>query len=143
MISIRRYIYVTLLGVATLSCAPNLASAQEATHGKFTLMHEVHFGNATIPAGEYDFSYDPSGVAPVLLLNKISGRRAGFMVLVPAVAESKASDESKIVVERMPEGRYVTAMQLPESGITLHFKVLSRVAEKQIAKAENMASTGQ
>jgi hypothetical protein len=31
-------------------------------------------------------------------------------------------------------------MQLPESGMTLHFNVPSRTAEKQIAKASTMAA---
>ena len=123
-----------LLAAATLNLAPNLASAQEAVHGKFTLTHDVYWGKAKVPAGDYVFSFDRSGISPVMSLSKINGMRTGFMVLVPATEDTKASDTSRLVLESTPGGSYVSAMQLPEFGMTLHFDV-PHVVEKQIAKA--------
>jgi hypothetical protein len=143
MISIRKYALSVVLVAGTLNVVPSLASAQAPAHGKFTLTHEVHFGAAKVPPGEYAFSYDPSGVTPVLTLSKMNGARAGFMLLVPFVADSNPSETSRLLLETRSEGSYVSAMQLPASGITLHFDVPARVVEKQVAKAVTTAPASQ
>ena len=89
MISIRRYAFAALLAVTTVSFSTKIASAQEPSHGKFTLTHAVNFGKAKIPAGDYQFSYDRNGISSVLVLSKVSGTPAGYMVLVPATEETK------------------------------------------------------
>jgi hypothetical protein len=131
-----------VLAASLLAIAPSPASAQEA-RGSFTLMHDVRWEKATIPAGEYGFSYDASNPSPVLVLSKLNGARAGFMMLVPATERTKASGGDRLVLESTPEGSYVSAMELPGFGITLEFNVPSRVAEKQLAKAVTTASAGQ
>jgi hypothetical protein len=143
MSSIRNFAYAALLAAASLSYAPTLASGQEPAHGHFTLAHQVNFGNARLPVGEYEFSYDPNAVSPVLNLMKLSGTRARYMVLVSTTQDSQASDTSKLLVESTPEGSYVSAMQLPRSGMTLLFRVPSHAPEKQIARAVTTASAGQ
>jgi len=139
MRSIRNIAYAALLAAATFTIAPVSASAQ-AAHGKFTLTHNVYWGSAKIPAGEYAFSYDPNNVTPVLTLSKISGAPGGFLVLVPSSDPTKASDSSLLVLESTPAGTYVSAMQLPDSGITLRFTVPAHAGEKQLAKAATLAS---
>lgn len=144
MASIRKFAYAALLAFTTLNFAPNLALAQEPARGKFTLTHDVRWGTAKVPAGDYEFSYDPNSVVPVLSLRKISGTRAGFMVVVPATEDSKASDLSRIVLERSPEGSYVSAMRLPDSGMTLLFHVPPHSAEREVTKAaDTAAASGQ
>ena len=64
MKNIRNYVYAAILAASALNFSPTLASAQEATRGKFTLTHEVHLGNAKLSAGEYEFSFDPNGGFP-------------------------------------------------------------------------------
>lgn len=143
MTSIRRYVCAALLVAATLTFAPSPASAQQPARGTFTLTHEVHFGAAKIPAGEYKFSYDPEGTSPVLTLSKMNGPRAGYMVLVPFVEDSSLADRSKLLLESTPEGSYVSAMHLPQCGMTLRFAMPSRFSEKQVANAVTTASAGQ
>jgi len=144
MTSIRKFAYAALLAVATLNLAPNLASAQEPAHGRFTLAHDVFWGNAKVPAGEYEFSFDPDRVSPVLNLSKRNGEHAGFILLVPSTEDTKPSEVSRLVVESSPEGSYVSAMELPEFGMTLHFNAPTRAAEKQVAKAgTSPAASGQ
>jgi hypothetical protein len=139
MKTIRNYAYAAILAASALTFAPT-ASAQGPAHGKFTLTHEVHWGNATLAAGDYTFSFDPDNGSRMLTISKVSGARAGFMVLVPNQDDSKTSDRSRIVLEATPGGSYVSAMQLPEFSMTLHFKVPSHPSERQIAKAGNPAS---
>lgn len=121
MTSIRKYVYAGLLALTSLSFAPALVSAQES-HGDFILPHDVRWQNALVPAGEYRFSYTPDGSIGLLTLTKMSGTRAGFILLVSDTDESKLTGLNQLVVERTPEGGYVSAMKLPEFGMTLHFQ---------------------
>ena len=139
MTSIRRFAYATLLAFTALNFAPSLASAQEA-RGKFTLTHEVHFGSTKVPAGEYEFSFDPDVPARMLRLSKLSGVRAGYLLMVPSTEDAKSSDLSRLLLEATPDGSYVSAMQLPDLGMTLRFTVPSHASEKQIAKAATTES---
>jgi hypothetical protein len=143
MTSIRNFAYTALLAFTTLNFAPSLASAQEA-RGKFTLTHDVHFGNVKVSAGEYEFSFEPDTPVRLLRLSKLSGARAGYMLMVASIEDAKSTDLSRLVLEATPDGSYVSAMQLPELGMTLDFNVPSHASEKQIAKAATMAkATGQ
>jgi hypothetical protein len=135
--SIRQYIYAALLALTTLTFAPSLALGQTSAHGKFTLAHDVHWENVVVPAGNYRFSLESDNV---LRLDKVSGSRAGFMFLVHGEQSSTASDISRILLEETPAGRYVSAMQLPEFGMTLNFTV-PLAAEKPMARAATVHST--
>jgi hypothetical protein len=134
MNSIRKYVYVTLLALSALNLSPGLVSAQEPARGKFTLPHDVHWENAIVPAGDYQFSIESDSI-DVLRLDKISGNRAGFIFLVRDEQPSKASDISRITLETRPTGSYVSAMQLPDFGITLNFAMPASTTEKQMARA--------
>ena len=135
MKTIRNYVYAAMLAASALNFAPSPASAQERVHGKFKLTHEVHMGTAKLATGDYEFSFDPDTGTRMLSLSKLGGTRAGYMVLVPTMDDAKPSDQSRLVLVATPEGRYVSAMQLPEFGMTLHFAVPSHARERPIAKA--------
>lgn len=134
MTTIRKFVYAAVLGATAMNFAPSLAAAQEPAHGKFTLKHNVSWGNAVVPAGEYEFSYDPYQSKPVLTLSKLSGTRTGFMLLVTNSEESKPSDSNQLLLETGADGSYVSTMQLAECGVTLHFNRPSH-PQKQMAKA--------
>ena len=134
MTTIRKFVHAALLAAAAMNFAPASAAAAEPAHGKFKLSHEVHWGNAVIPAGEYSFSYDPYSTTPVLTLAKLSGARAGFMLLVPIAEPNTGSDSNELVVETTADGSSVTALELADCGMTLHFAVPARPV-KQMAKA--------
>lgn len=140
MTSIRNFAYATLLAFTALNFAPSPASAQESARGKFTLTHEVHFGSTKVSAGEYEFSFDPDATSRMLSLSKLSGTRAGYLLLVPSTEAAKPSDLSRLILEATPNGSYVSAMQLPEFGMTLNFNVPSYARERQIAKAATTAA---
>jgi len=142
MTSIRKFVYATLLAVAALNIAPTLAAAEEPAHGKFKLTHEVLWGSAKLPAGEYEFSYDPNSLTPVLTLKKVDGVRAGYMVLVVASESSKPTDSSRLLLEGTGNSSYVSAMQLPESGMTLVFAAPSHGWKTAEKAATTLASAG-
>jgi len=139
MTSIRKFAFASLLAITALNFAPGLASAQETAQGKFTLSHDVHWQNALVPAGDYRFTLASEGVGGVLTLNKLSGTREGFLVMVHDTEDAKPTDLSRLVLESTPGGSYVSAMQLPDFGMTLHFTV-PPAAEKTMAKAVTTAT---
>jgi hypothetical protein len=140
MKTIRNYVYAALLAASALNFTPSLASAQEAAKGKFTLTHAAHLGNATLAAGDYAFSFDPDNGTRMLSINKLSGARTGYMVLVSDTEDSKPSDQNRLILEATTDGSYVSAMQLPEFGMTLRFPVPSHTPERQTAKAGTTAT---
>jgi hypothetical protein len=56
------------------------------------------------------------------------------MLLVTGSEGSKPSDSNQLLLETVADSSYVTAMQLAECGMTLHFNVPSHPL-KQMAKA--------
>ena len=140
MKAIRNCVYAAALAVTALNFAPTLASAREPVHGRFTLTHQVHWGAASLPAGDYAFSYAPDNGSRTLSITMLSGNRSSYMVLVPNTEDAKPSDTSRLLLVATPRGSYVSAMQLPEFGMTLHFSVPSHTTERQIAKAATAAT---
>ena len=134
MTTIRKLVYAVLLAATAMSFTPSPAVAEEPARGKFTLTHDVHWGNAMVPAGDYEFSYDPYQSSPVLTLTKLSGARAGFMLLITNSEDSKPSDSNQLLLQTVADGSYVSTMQIAECGVTLHFNVPSHPL-KQMAKA--------
>ncbi|MFZ0952659.1 MAG: hypothetical protein WAN17_10360 [Candidatus Sulfotelmatobacter sp.] len=139
MNSIRRFVYAAVLVLSALNFTPSLASAQDAA-GTFTLTHEVRWQNAVVPAGKYRFTVAASGPAEMLTLRKVDGSAAGFMLLVTDTENSQPSDDSRLVVVSRPGGSFVSTMQLPEFGLTLHFAVPSEPREVAQAVATSTPS---
>ena len=133
MNTIRKFLYTALLAVGAINFLPSAAVAQEPAHGGFKLAPDVYWANATVPAGEYEFSYDPYQSSPVLTLTKLSGARAAFMLMVSNTDESKGSDSNRLLLETTAEGTYVSSMQLADCGMTLHFQAPAHPL-KQMAK---------
>jgi hypothetical protein len=143
MNTIRKFVYAALLAMTAMSFMPSQAMAEEPAHGKFTLTHNVHWGNAMVPAGDYEFSYDPYQSKPVLTLTKLSGTRAGFMLLVTNLEASKSSDSNQLLLETIGDGSYVSTMQLAGCGMTLHFNVPSHPLKQMAKAAPSVATSGQ
>jgi|SRR5580658_932276 hypothetical protein len=128
MKTIRRFAYAAVLTLSAVSFAPSLAWAQNAA-GTFTLAHEVRWQNAVVPAGTYRFATGATGPSELLTLTKVSGSGASFILMVNDTEASKPSEPSQLVVVSTPEGRFVSTMQLPEFGLTLHFTVPTETRE--------------
>ena len=140
MTSIRKFAYAAVLAATTLNFAPTLATAQESARGKFTLTHDVRWGAAKVPAGDYSFAYDLSPGSRTLSLTKLSGTRAGYLLLVTATDDNNSTDDNRLVLESGTDGSYVTAMKLPKVGMTLYFPTPSHSTNKQIAATVTTAS---
>lgn len=132
MSSIRKFTFAAFLALTTLNVAPSLASAQVA-QGNFTLSHDVHWQNADVRAGEYRFSYDAGEPLGVLVLTKRDGVGSGYVIMVPDCDIAEGTGPDRLLLTTSASGSYVTAMQLPGFGVTLHFRP-PKATEKQIAK---------
>ncbi len=139
MKSIRKFAYAAALTLSALSFTPSLASAQEAA-GSFTLSREVHWQNAIVPAGKYRFTIGSNGTAEMLTLRKLSGSESRFMLLVNNEEASEPSELSQLVVVSRSSGNFVSTMQLPEFGMTLHFTVPAETREMAQTIATTTAS---
>lgn len=127
---IYRYAYATVLMLSALNFAPTPASAQDGG-GRFTLAQEVHWQDNIVPAGDYKFSVEPRGPGEMLVLHKVSGSGATFMVLVCDVDSPATANANQLVVVSRPRGRFVKTMRLPE--LTLHFTVPAE--SREVAQA--------
>jgi hypothetical protein len=132
MTSIRRFVYAAALTLIAISFAPSLASAQEA-RGRFVLTHEVHWQKTLVPAGAYEFSFKTSGPTELLFVRQLSSSGPGFMMLVNDVTETKPSGTDHLLLVPREGKSFVSAMDLPEAGVTLHFAVPSETRQVAVA----------
>jgi hypothetical protein len=133
MKSICKFAYAGLLALSFLTLMPALASAQDA-RGAFTLTHDVRWQNVSVPAGDYRFSLELRGPSEMLVLSKVSGRGSGFMILVNDADSLNpetvaATENGKLTLISQSGNRYVSSMELPAIGMTLHFAVPAATPE--------------
>ena len=120
MKSIRQLAYAAVLTLSALNLAPSLASAQDEG-GRFTLAHDVRWQNVVVPAGDYRFALQSMGPSEMLTLTKITGRSASFMLLAKVTEAAPGSEASRLVIQSKFGESYVSAMDLPQFAVTLHF----------------------
>jgi hypothetical protein len=141
MNSLRRFVYAAVLVLSALNFAPSLASAQDAA-GTFTLTHEVRWQNAIVPAGKYRFTIGAGDPSDMLMLRKLDGAGGGFMLLVTGTENSQPSGDSRLILVSRPNGSFVSTMQLPQVGMTLHFAVPPETREVAQSVATSAGSAG-
>jgi hypothetical protein len=135
MKSVCKFACTVLLTVSAFTFTPTPVAAQE-THGSFVLKHEVRWQNIAVPAGEYAFSLQPmGGASQMLMVRTTSGRRTGFMLLVNNTEEATSSDLARLILVWRSGKSYASAMNVPESGVVLHFEVPPATVERQVAAA--------
>ena len=140
MKSLRKFAYAAVLTLSALNVAPSLASAQEEA-GRFKLPHEVNWQNVVVPAGDYRFSLQPRGPSKLLTLTKMGGKPASFMLLASAMDELPGSETGRLVIQSKFGKSYVSAMDLPEFEITLHFAAPAN-SGKEVAVIHTTSAVG-
>jgi len=142
MKSIRKFAYAAVLTLSALNFAPSLASAQDEG-GTFRLPHEVHWQNAVVPAGDYRFSIQTMGPSEILTLTKTTGKPASFIMFARDIEAVPTSATARLEIQSKFGTSYVSAMDLPQFEVTLHFAAPANsgkeVAEMRTASA---ASSG-
>jgi hypothetical protein len=139
MISVRKLVYASLLILSALSFTPGSASAQDEG-GAFTLPHQVCWQNVVIPAGTYRFSVQPRGPAELLTLTKTTGKPASFMLFANEVEMANSSETARLVIQSKFGKSYVSAMDLPQFEVTLHFAAPAN-SGKEVAEMHTVANS--
>ena len=135
----RKFVCTLVLTLGVLSLAASRGSAQEAK-GTFTLTRDVHWQGALVPAGEYHFSIEGMGLSEMLTLRKLSGSRAGFMMLIHDSQVVPTTGVAQLVLESLEGGTFVSRMDLPPFGMTLRFTVPREGANSQIGQANSFSA---
>ena len=134
MKSLRKIAYTSVLSLAALVLATGSATAQTA-RGAFTLPHAVSWQNASLPAGEYEFSLISKGPSQLMTIHKLDGARVSFMLLVNNTGPALSGDTDRLLLVSKDGKSFVETMTLPYYGLTLHFTVPSESTAKELALA--------
>ena len=93
------------------------AFAQNGIAGRFTLLHEIRWQNATLPAGDYTFKAE-SRHSPMI----VSGPNGSVFELA-SVVEHKSDGPSVLKLERRSGGFYVSELDLPQADMQFRYRV--------------------
>jgi hypothetical protein len=129
MRSIRKFAYAAVLSFSVFSVQPTLATAEDA-RGVFTLTHEVHCQNRVLRPGDYSFSVKSVGSSQFLVLRGVNGTGTDAMLMANDVETPKLDEVSRLVLVSRDGQSFVSAMELPEFDMDLHFAVPPEKASK-------------
>jgi hypothetical protein len=113
MIGARSLKLLTKAGLAALILAglANAGNAQNAYQGKFTLPFETHWGDATLPAGDYTFALQ-SARYPYTLY--IRGQATTAIVMAVGFDEKVASGHAQLNLVEIADAQNVQTLEAPE-----------------------------
>jgi hypothetical protein len=117
-----------------ISCNAGLANAQTVA-GKFTLPFQAHWGQATLPAGDYSFLLERGPVAKIQVIR--AGKAVAFVVDQGYSTETSGGMSLTVVQNRA--GYSVCDLNLPGIGKVLHYAPAkparnSAAGEREIAQ---------
>jgi hypothetical protein len=112
------------------------ASGQTSTifAGKFTLGHQVRWGQATLPAGGYSIRFTSSH-SPAIV-RSMDGKTMAF-VFTSRRGDSEKGPSSLTIVTRGSE-RIVSSMNLPGSGLSLIYSPLTKAEREDFARQKQI-----
>ena len=121
---------VRLLAILALAtCAFAAAANAQSVTAKFTLPYEVHWGTATLPAGEYAISMDSLHTAIALVQS--ASNNVSFFTRIPVMADSSKSPASLVITSFQGDRRVRSLNVLGKSFV---YEPLTRAEREQIAK---------
>ena len=122
---------VRMLAILTLATCPFAAAANaQSVTAKFRLPYEVHWGTATLPAGEYTISMDSFHTATLV---QSASNNLSFFTRVPMMEDSSKSPASLIITSFKGDRRVRSLNVLGKSFV---YEPLTRAEREQIAKGQ-------
>ena len=132
MIWARRLKLLTKFGLAALSLgalATN-GNAGNIYQGKFTLPFETHWGNATLPAGDYTFAMSSASSNYRLY---IRGEKVDAIILTSSADEKVVSSHAQLNLVDIADVQNVETFEAPELGLTFSYGTPS---QKHVGRKE-------
>ncbi len=120
---------MVLLAVLAAAFFASPASAQLAsppTKGEFTLSHEVHWGKALLPPGNYSFTVTNSGPSSILT---VRGNKQSTFVMTAAISPCQSCTASELVILNRKGQRSVQMLRLSQAGVVLYYAPRREVDE--------------
>jgi len=120
MIWARHLKLFTKLGVAglVLGALATSGNAQNAYQGKFTLPFETHWGNATLPAGDYTFVMSSASSDYRLY---IRGAQVNAIIRATSADDRGVSDRPQLNLVDIADVQNVQTFDAPELGLTFSY----------------------
>ena len=112
---------LTIVAIALIAACVSAtpAAAQGVFHGNFTLPNDVRWGDAMLPAGDYTFSLQSSGLPAQIILR---GPNGGAFIVTSATNRRDSGDSSNLTVERRGGTRFVSEMYLADLQLHLRYQ---------------------
>ena len=120
-----------LIAFAALICAIGAnAQTQTVYVGKFTLPHQVRWGQAVLPPGDYSIRF--SSLHSPATVRSTNGKIEAF-IAAGTMADSEKGPGTLTIMIRGNE-RIVAAMNMPAAHISLVYSPLTRVEREEYAQ---------
>jgi hypothetical protein len=141
--------YFVVRAVLLTWCAVGLLSAfgnAETVRGTFKLGNETHWGRLLLAPGEYEFTVNDQLAGKMVTVRSVDSGLSG-MIMAKGTSDMRAGTESTLTISKSPDGAYVQALSLRDSGVTLHYGVpkagrLTKLAKSQATPTVASASGG-
>jgi hypothetical protein len=130
---------VMALVLVTAAVSPSLASAQQIAGGKFTLPCTTYWGNAVLPAGNYNFTISHPGNMKGIVAVRISGQKSAD--LTAFVDYDDYLKESALDVRRSGGSEVVSNLHVADGGtkVSMHFQA-APAAKELLASASTQVA---
>lgn len=126
---------VGVLAIVTLATLAFTAAANaQSLSGNFTLPHEVHWGGTVLPPGDYSIRMESS--SKPAFIQSANGKTTMFTTVPTAGDKEKVAAGLLITVNG--NERTVRALNLPQYGVSLIYKPLTKAEREEVAQAETV-----
>jgi hypothetical protein len=124
-----------VLLVAALSFATGIATAGGRAHDyEFTLPCRAYWNSIPLPAGDYTFTLDRSGLDTQVLLRR-EGRYVAILLTSYGFSNEGSSAADTLTLASRGGTYYVSALSLPDQDLTLHYRAPKTVGRSQVREA--------
>jgi hypothetical protein len=131
-INMNRVFTIAAVGLFSVVASALPTSAREAAKGHFTLPYEVRWQGATLPAGDYTFSF--ASLAPQTPM-VLSGPNGTIFELGYINTSEPSSRTSVLILERHKGVYVVREADLASLGMDIHYDVPKHLREdKELAQ---------
>jgi hypothetical protein len=133
----QKWLLTTLLAISSTTLFTAAAQAQRV-EGSFTLPYTVHWGLATLPAGNYTFEA-PSSSEPFILTVRGEGTSA---MIMSQGRTTLTANRSSLQIANEGSGAIVSSLQLAPYGLTFQYgSHRCRAVEMEASNRRSASST--